>query len=138
MVLASLKKEVTPIEGIHNLVNTLYSAKYELAVGTTSSVANANIILKTLKLSDKFSFIASGHDVKNGKPAPDVFLLAAKKLKVKPQECLVIEDGLAGMQAAKNAGMKCIGLVKTKNKNYQADILVNKLGDISLELIKKL
>lgn len=138
MLLASLKKEVTPIEGIHNLVKVLHNSKYKLAVGTTSSVTNANIILKTLKLSDKFSFVASGHDVKNGKPAPDIFLLAAKKLQVKPQECLVIEDGLAGMQAAKNANMKCIGLVKEKNKKYPADILVNKLADVSLGLINKL
>ena len=65
-------------------------------------------------------------------------MLAAKKLKVKPQECLVIEDGLAGMQAAKNAGMKCIGFVKKKNKKYPADILVDKLSDISLELIRKI
>lgn len=138
MVLKSLKKEVGPIAGIHDLINNLYAMRYKLAVGTTSSVENANIILKTLKLFDKFSFIGSGHDVKRGKPFPDIFLLVAKKLRLKPKECLVIEDGIAGMEAARKAGMKCIGLVNDKTKKYPADIVVEKLADISLELIRNL
>ena len=82
--------------------------------------------------------MTSGHEVKDGKPAPDVFLLAAERLDVLPLECIVIEDGLSGMQAAQAANMKCIGYVPDKSKQYPADTLVTHLDEITLELIEVL
>jgi len=92
-----------------------------------------------LKIRSKFDAIASTEEVGKGKPAPDVFLLAAKRIGVSPEDCVVIEDGLAGMIGAKRAGMKCIALVpEGSNADYPVDIIVHSLKDLTIEKIKKL
>jgi beta-phosphoglucomutase-like phosphatase (HAD superfamily) len=71
-----------------------------------------------------------------GKPEPDVFLLAAERLGASPKECLVIEDGIHGMVAARKAGMYCVGLVRDDDHDinvYPADILVKDLREVRLE-----
>lgn len=80
----------------------------------------------------------SGEEVKNSKPAPDIFLKAARLLEVAPSECLVIEDSQKGVQAAKQAGMKCIGFINP-NSGCQdlsrADLTVNLIDEIKLGAI---
>ena len=74
-----------------------------------------------------------------GKPAPDTFLFSAKKLKVKPEECLVIEDAPNGILAAKNAGMRCMGFRHQFNKNMDfsnTDLIVESFENLSLNEIK--
>ena len=90
-----------------------------------------NLVLRELKLRRYFDALVSGESLKKGKPNPAIFLATAKKIAVKPNQCLVIEDGLSGMIAAKRGRMKCIGLVKKKNKRkYPADFLVTNLKEI--------
>jgi sugar-phosphatase len=73
-------------------------------------------------------------DVKAGKPAPDGYLLAASRLNVKPSHCVAVEDTPAGIQAAKAAGMKVIGIASTRprEKLTQADVIVQQLADIDV------
>jgi len=87
------------------VINQLKDMGFTLALGTSNERSLAECAIKRLGLYDFFSAIVVGCDCVNGKPAPDIFLLIAEKLGVLPEECLVIEDSLAGVQAAKNAGM---------------------------------
>lgn len=95
------------------------------------------LVLYKLGLADKFNQIVSADEVEHGKPAPDIFLLAAKRLNKSAEECIVIEDGISGMEAAKAAGMKCIGLVEDLDKKYPTNILVTELGEVIDKIIIK-
>lgn len=127
-----------PIPGIFELIARLEKAKIKLAVGSASSLELVGVILGTLDLQENFPIRASGQEVTNGKPAPDIFLLASDRLGVDPEQCLVIEDGVSGMEAAKAANMKCVGLVEKKKGKYPADIIVTSLDEITIDLIKGL
>lgn len=130
---------VAPIPGAQRLVETLFVSGYSLAIGSASSLALINLIVGKLGLTNSFHAIASGHEVLQGKPSPDVFLLAAQRLGVRPNECLVIEDGVSGMEAARRAKMKCVGLVPSEALiEYPADILVTSLDQITVAMIRSL
>lgn len=129
---------VEPIVGSPYLIEKLHDAGFKLAVGSASHKNYVEKILEKLKVRKYFSFLSTGDQVKEGKPSPDIFLFAAKGLGISPEECLVIEDARNGMLAAKNAKMKCIGLVERKEAGYPADILVTSLKEITPEMIKKL
>ncbi|GKS15046.1 beta-phosphoglucomutase [Paenibacillus chitinolyticus] len=89
--------------GIVETLDTLREKRIKLAVGSSSK--NAPYILERLGLSRKFDVVADGNDICRSKPDPEVFLLAASKLGVRPDRCLVIEDAAAGVEAAFRGGM---------------------------------
>ncbi|MBN2165280.1 MAG: HAD family phosphatase [Marinilabiliaceae bacterium] len=80
----------------------------------------------------------NGLEVDRKKPFPDIFILAAKKLGLKPDECLVVEDAISGVEAAKAAGCMCLGLTTSfeKDKLMQADWISNTLDDAPIECIQ--
>lgn len=134
MVTDLITQKLDPVPGVLELIDKLKNKGFKLAVGSSSTPKFVNLTLDKLDIKDKFDAVVTIDDVENGKPSPDIFLLAAKKLGVAPEECLVIEDGRSGMQAAKSAGMRCVGLVKDKNrKDYPADFLVENLDEINLD-----
>ena len=116
--------------------------KYKLALASQGHRYNIDIIVKKFKLSKFFQAIIGKQDVNKGKPNPEIFLKASKELKVKPEECLVIEDTEKGIIAAKRAGMICIAVPDTWTKKYndfsKADLVVNLLGEINIDVIKNL
>lgn len=81
---------------------------YKLAIGSSSK--NAKFILQQVGLTDAFDAISDGTNISKSKPDPEVFLKAAQFLGAEPEECWVVEDAYAGIDAAKNAGMKAIGI----------------------------
>ena len=129
---------VDAINGSINLIKSLYSKKYTMAVASASYSKYVQNVLKTLKIINYFSAIVSGDMVSKGKPNPESFLLAAKKIYLHPSQCLVIEDGINGMQAAKSANMKCIGLVDDINKIYPTKNLVTSLSKITLNYLNQI
>jgi beta-phosphoglucomutase family hydrolase len=129
---------IEEVDGSVDLIKKLYDSGYKLAVGSASDYNYVSNVIKSLKLEKYFDHLVSGDMVKNGKPDPEIFLLAASKLEVSPENCLVIEDGTSGMLAAKSGGMKCIGLVKDKNKKYPTDNLVFSLREINLDYLKNI
>ncbi|MDD3797160.1 MAG: HAD family phosphatase [Lachnospiraceae bacterium] len=104
-----VQKEGFPrLSGINEALNRLWNEGYLLAVASSAAQTQIELTLKTLGMEKYFCSITSGENVKNPKPAPDTFLEAAKKLQMKPEECLVIEDSTNGGKAAHAAGMKCV------------------------------
>lgn len=91
------EKDVLP--GVVEVLHALHQQGIKTAIGSSSR--NTKAILKYIGLEKSFDVIADGNDIKNSKPAPDVFLKAAEKLDMHPSSCVVVEDALAGIEAAK-------------------------------------
>ncbi len=98
---------------------------YPTGLATMSHWPQAKRVLKILDLHDKFTFIATRDDVQEGKPDPEIYLLVAKELGVKPAECLVMEDSVAGVKAALAAEMGCISVVSdyTRDSMHKSKLL---------------
>ncbi len=79
-----------------------------MAIGSASK--NAAMVLERLGIAGRFAAVVTGNDFTHGKPAPDVFLTAARRLGMPPSRCLVVEDAVAGIQAAQAGGMKAVGI----------------------------
>jgi kojibiose phosphorylase len=106
-----LMQSITPkdlLPGAAELLEELQAAGIKIALGSSSK--NARTVIQRLGIEDKFVAIADGYSVENSKPAPDLFLFAAEKLGVSPQNCIVVEDATAGIEAGLAAGMKVVGL----------------------------
>ena len=96
--------------GVAQLLDYLDEHGIPYALGSASK--NAPLILKKVGLYERFKAIVDGNDVTKAKPDPEVFLLGAKKLNLEPEQCIVVEDAIAGVQAANSAGMTSIGIGK--------------------------
>ena len=131
-------ESVDAIEGSIDLIRRLCDANYPLAVASASNLNYVRTVLKTLGVIDHFAYIVSGDMVSKGKPNPESFLLASSKIEIPSEYCLVIEDGVSGMQAAKAGGMKCIGLVRNLSKSYPTKNLVTSLSEITQEYINQI
>lgn len=121
-----------PLKGSIEIIKKLSFQKYQLALASSSSHKLIAIILKRFNLTDYFNVIVSADDVKGkSKPEPDIFLLTARKLEIKPEECVVIEDSENGIKAAKRAGMFCIGYKEPANsqKLELADGVITSFGN---------
>ena len=136
------KRRISAKPGALNLIKQLHKNNYIIALASNSSIRLINTALKRFSLDRYFSVKISGESVKRGKPAPDIYLAAARKIKVKPSECLVIEDTGSGISAAKEAGMFCIALFDKryakKETLKQADLIIESLKGVGPEKIKNL
>jgi len=132
-----VKEEVKPAPGLLPLLSQLKEEGFKLAVGTSAPRENVELILSSLGISEIFDAIVTEEDVERGKPHPDAFLLAAKRCGVEPGRCVVIEDAPSGLEAAKAAGMRCIGVTGTRTKEELslADLVVDGLEQIRNWLI---
>lgn len=130
--------KIIPIPYAIELVKKLNQTGFKLAIASASTHSFISTVIEELKIKNYFDIIVSAQDVLNGKPSPDIFLLAAKRLHVIPKNCVVIEDGKSGMIGAKSAGMKAIGLVKDLQKDWPADIVVTTLYNVSVRKIEEI
>lgn len=131
-LLEKLKPEnFTP--NIKTLVKLLKERKIKTGIYSVSK--NTNKVLAKLDAQDLFDVVVTGNDIKHPKPDPEGFLMAAEKLKLSPEECLVIEDALAGVTAAKNAQMKSIG-IGDKAVLCNADVVFTSVNDLHWEKIE--
>jgi beta-phosphoglucomutase len=116
------------------VVNLLYAAKaHGLKVGLASSSINARLVLTLVHLIDQFDAIADGTTVCRSKPAPDIFVWVAGALNINPAEIVVVEDGVAGIEAAQTAGMFAVG-INVADSLYQPNINCA-MDDLSFEMI---
>ena len=98
---------------VRNTLSRLRDLGYKLSLGSSSK--NAKLILEKIDLMDAFDAISDGTNITKSKPDPEVFLKAAEFLGVSPSECLVVEDAIAGVEAAKAGGMLAAGLGEAKD-----------------------
>lgn len=135
-----LQGNVHSIPGVIEFIKKLSEEKFSHAVGSASSQDYVKNILIKLGLLEYFSVFASAFEVPQGKPAPDIFLLAAKRLALSPKECMVIEDAPSGVAAAKAAGMKCIAITTTHSKEElkNADKIIHSFNELPVEDIRNL
>ncbi|QJD82640.1 HAD family hydrolase [Cohnella herbarum] len=130
---------IAPIDGIVDLLRELKQLNVPIGLASSSPRLFIAEVLSKFQIEHYFSSIVSGEEVENGKPAPDVFLEAAKLLGVSPSDCVVIEDSRNGIRAAKAAGMKCIGYVNENSGNQDltaADRVVTSIRDINLDQLE--
>tara|TARA_B100001248_G_scaffold262503_1_gene258958 strand:- start:62159 stop:62830 length:672 start_codon:yes stop_codon:yes gene_type:complete len=130
--------ENTPLEllpGVKPLLEALQQAQIPCAVGSSTERLNIETILKKLDMEDAFAALSTAEDVSRGKPDPEVFLKAAAKIERDPACCVVFEDAVHGLEAARAGGMKTIGVATTHPKAIlsQADIIVTRLSELTLE-----
>ena len=118
---------------IANVLDFLDANHIKYALGSASK--NAPLILKKIGLFHRFTAIVDGNEVEKGKPNPEVFLKAAKKLNAKPSDCIVIEDAFAGVEAANSANMLSIG-IGHQNDLYPADIILKDTSKLTEKLMK--
>ncbi len=125
--------------GVEEILPQLQARNYPLAVATASDRAWVTRWLTRFNLQSYFQVVATQDDIVNNKPAPDVYLFAAAQLGVKPERCLVFEDSLAGLQAAKAAGMTVVAVPNrvTQSLDFsRADAIISGLPEISVEWIE--
>lgn len=124
---------VKPMPGLIELLDEIDRRGLLKAIASSGIRRYVEAVLRVNDLLGRFSVIVSGDQVAHGKPAPDVFLAAARALNTEPQHCLVLEDAPAGVQAAKAAGMTCIAVPDhgvAKLDLSQADQLVASLHEV--------
>jgi len=137
--LGFLKKEGVKVYGdAAYLIKGLKKNKIKRAI--ISSSKNCPSILRKAKINKLFNVIISGNDIKRGKPHPDIFLLAAKRAGLKAKGCVVIEDAVLGIIAAKRAKMKAVGIDRYGKpaRLKQADLIVNNLKKLTLSRLERL
>jgi HAD superfamily hydrolase (TIGR01509 family) len=136
-----VEKELGLMPGLLETLKLLKEENYKLAIASSGVKKYIALVLNKFHIKEYFDVVITGDDVKVGKPNPETYLVAARKLGVLPAECLVLEDATKGIQSAKAAGCFCIA-VKNPNVPSQtypdADLVVNSLHDVNLDLMKRL
>jgi beta-phosphoglucomutase len=106
--------------------------KRGIKVAVASNSRNAKTIIDQSQIKELLDTIVDGFDITNSKPDPEVFLLAAKNVDIPPAQCLVVEDAVAGIESARSAGMKALG-IGTKERLPNANIVIPNLAAISVD-----
>ena len=125
--------EILP--GVNDLLDYLDANNIKYALGSASK--NAPLILEKVGLIKRFAALVDGNDVSKAKPDPEVFLIGAKKLNMKPENCVVVEDAIAGVEAANAANMLSIGIGDEEVLN-EANYCFNDMTGISSDFLKNL
>lgn len=129
------EKGISVIPYADEFIKQLKELKIPLALATSSRHAKMKMVMQRVGLLSYFDVIVAGEDVTNGKPAPEIFLKAALMLNVRPENCLVFEDAMNGIKAAKNASMKCVALASevTADLLSEADLVIDSFKDLRFE-----
>jgi beta-phosphoglucomutase len=135
-----IRAKAAPLPGAIELLSELRAAGYPQALASSTPLKNIAVISEALHLDKYLNALISGESVPHGKPAPDVFLKAAQTLGVTPEHCLVIEDAVAGVQAAHAGGMRCLAVTGSRDLEglRAADLTVKDLTEVNLARIREL
>jgi HAD superfamily hydrolase (TIGR01509 family) len=131
--LAALRGSVRPLPGAREIIDFARAAGLKIALATSGMRAHAAVSLAETGLADLFDAEVTGDEVERGKPAPDLFLLAARRLGIPPEECVVFEDAPNGVIAAKAAGMRVAAVPAAESHTHHfpeaPDVILKSLLD---------
>jgi beta-phosphoglucomutase len=127
-----IRERFPAMDGAVELIDALADAGFRLAVGSSGPPANVELTLDRLGRASRFTAVVTGRDVTRGKPDPQVFQIAAERLRVPPARCIVVEDAPVGIVAARAAGMASVALVGTvaADRLAAADLVVRSLREL--------
>jgi HAD superfamily hydrolase (TIGR01509 family) len=128
---------LAPLPGAAEWVRRLHREGWAQAIASSAPRANVAAVLEVIELGGCFQAIVSAEDVTRGKPDPQVFVTAASRLGMAPSRCIVVEDAVAGVEAARRAGMGSIG-VRRSGVPLAADIAVASLADLPMNAFASL
>ena len=135
-----VRKSAAPLPGSIELMRELHNSHFDQALASSTPIENIDLIADVLGLKQYLSILVSGETVAKGKPAPDIFLKAAVELHMHPPVCLVIEDAVAGVEAAHAAGMRCVAVAGNRDLPglHKAEIMVKDLTEMNVGRIQQL
>ncbi|MGE5488695.1 MAG: HAD family hydrolase [bacterium] len=131
------EKGLDPLPGVVDTLRRLHDHGWLQAVASSAPRENIRVVLEVTGLDRTFDAIVSAEDVRIGKPDPEVFLKAAMRLGVAPERCVVVEDAPAGIEGARRAGMKSVGVGSGRDLSA-ADIAVPSLKHLPDDALEKL
>jgi beta-phosphoglucomutase len=141
---AAARQGVQLLPGVRSLLEGLHAAEFRQAVGSSAPRENLDLILRLTDTQRFFDAVVSQEDTERGKPDPQVFLVAAGKVSVTPARCVVMEDAVAGVQAAKAGGMKCVAVrivghhPEARLRDAGADLVVDSLEKVTVQTVAQL
>jgi len=127
---------LVPLAGAKEWLVALKAAGWKQSIASSAPRQNVDMMLRAAGLEGFLDAVVSADDVTRGKPDPQVFLKAAQAVGVAPARCIVVEDAAAGIEGARRAGMRSIGV--TKNGRLDADLPVLSLADLSADAFDRL
>jgi beta-phosphoglucomutase len=133
-----IRGRLKPLPGAREFVNKCRERGFRLAIATSADLVKMEANLKETRLyADLFNATVNGLEVENKKPFPDIYLRASEKIGLEPDECLVIEDALSGIKAAKAAGCKCLAVTSSFSPDslQEADWICNSLLNVPEEAL---
>jgi beta-phosphoglucomutase len=144
---ANFRREIgpqpPPLPGVLRLIEECHARSIPMAVASAAIASNVTFLVSALGLRHYFREVLSVDATFNPKPHPDIYLQAAAKLGVEPAACVVCEDSFVGIEAAKRAGMKCVGIASTFSaedlcRETCADLVVSNFETLSLQTLRDL
>lgn len=134
-----VRGRLSPLPGVADWLARFAKAGFPQAVASSAPQENIDAIVGDLNLEGHFQALVSGSDLP-GKPDPGTFLLAAARLGMQPEDCLVIEDAKVGVRAAKTGKMKCLAVCTTHPASdlADADLVLEGLGDLTPDMVAQL
>ena len=135
-----IRQTAAPLPGSMELMRSLHEAGYLQALASSAPIENIQLISEVLGLERYLTALVSGETVPHGKPAPDIFLKAAQQLHIEPSRSLVIEDAVAGVEAAHAAGMRCIAVAGNRDLPglRKAELMVKTLLEVDVKRVQTL
>lgn len=129
-----------PFPGVVELMASLARSGFQQALATSAPRENVELVLSTLGIGHFFAARVTEKDVLRGKPNPEVFLEAARRLGLPPERCLVIEDAVGGVRGARAAGMKVVAVTNTNPRDdlKEANLVVDSLTELSAARVSEL
>lgn len=131
------ERGIAPSPGVLRWLQALRAAGWRQAVASAAPRANIDAILAAVGIGHYFDAITSGEDVTRGKPDPQVYLVSAQRVGASPARCVVVEDAPAGLEGARRAGMRCIGVASTHD-HLDADVVVASLDELDDDAFDRL
>lgn len=134
------KKDVEPVSGLLDFLDELQRREIKAAVGTSAPIENLDFIMDSLDLRHYFDAFLHSADVSEGKPNPEIYLKAARRLDTDPDFCVVFEDSVAGVKAGLNANMKVVAVATTHTpEEFEgAHMVIKNFDELTVERLMTL